>query len=87
MATLMLENGADIRFIQQMLGHAMLSTTEIYTHVAIHRLKEIHTATHPARLRRADGDNETDDPDAAASTAQDVLNELKREADEDGEEA
>ncbi len=52
MATLMLENGADIRFIQQMLGHAMLSTTEIYTHVAIHKLKEIHTATHPARLAK-----------------------------------
>ncbi len=49
MATLMLENDADIRFIQQMLGHAMLSTTEIYTHVAIHKLKETHTATHPAR--------------------------------------
>jgi len=49
MATLMLENGADIRFIQQMLGHSMLSTTEIYTHVAIHKLKEIHTVTHPAR--------------------------------------
>ena len=52
MATLMLENGADIRFIQQMLGHSMLSTTEIYTHVAIHKLKEIHTATHPARAER-----------------------------------
>lgn len=51
-ATLMLENGADIRYIQQMLGHAELSTTEIYTHVAIHKLKEIHTATHPAKLRK-----------------------------------
>ncbi len=50
MATLMLENGADIRFIQQMLGHSQLSTTEIYTHVAIHKLKEIHTLTHPARI-------------------------------------
>jgi integrase/recombinase XerD len=50
MATLMLENGADIRFIQQMLGHAQISTTEIYTHVAIHKLKEIHNLTHPARL-------------------------------------
>jgi len=48
MATLMLENGADIRFIQSMLGHAQLSTTEIYTHVSIRKLKEIHTATHPA---------------------------------------
>lgn len=53
MATLMLENGADLRFIQQILGHAQLSTTEIYTHVAIHKLKEIHTATHPARLPEA----------------------------------
>lgn len=50
MATVMLNNGADIRFIQQMLGHAQLSTTEIYTHVAIHKLKDIHTLTHPARL-------------------------------------
>jgi integrase/recombinase XerD len=47
-ATLMLEGGADIRFIQQQLGHAELSTTEIYTQVAITKLKAIHTATHPA---------------------------------------
>lgn len=47
-ATLMLEHGADIRFIQQMLGHADLSTTEIYTQVSIAKLKEIHTLTHPA---------------------------------------
>ncbi len=52
MATLMLENGADIRFIQQMLGHADLSTTEIYTQVSIRQLKQIHAATHPARLER-----------------------------------
>jgi integrase/recombinase XerD len=50
MATLMLENAADIRFIQQMLGHAELSTTQIYAHVSIRKLKEIHSATHPARL-------------------------------------
>jgi integrase/recombinase XerD len=49
MATLMLENGADIRFIQAMLGHAELSTTQIYTQVSIRMLKEIHTATHPGR--------------------------------------
>jgi integrase/recombinase XerD len=51
MATLMLENGADIRFIQQMLGHADLNSTQIYTHVSIQKLKQIHTATHPARLQ------------------------------------
>ncbi|HXO34177.1 MAG TPA: tyrosine-type recombinase/integrase, partial [Candidatus Acidoferrales bacterium] len=53
MATLMLEGGADIRYIQQMLGHADLSTTEIYTHVAIRKLQQIHAATHPgAKLGR-----------------------------------
>ena len=52
MATQMLENGADIRFIQAMLGHADLSTTQVYTQVSIRQLKAIHTATHPARLGR-----------------------------------
>ena len=54
MATLMLENGADIRFIQAMLGHVELSTTQIYTQVSIVKLNEIHTLTHPARLRRVE---------------------------------
>jgi integrase/recombinase XerD len=52
MATLMLEGGADIRFIQAMLGHADLKTTQIYRHVAIRQLQEIHRATHPAKLPR-----------------------------------
>jgi len=46
-ATLMLENGADIRYIQEMLGHADLKTTQIYTQVSIRQLKRIHAATHP----------------------------------------
>jgi integrase/recombinase XerD len=50
MAKLMLEGGADIRFIQAMLGHADLRTTQIYTHVAIRQLQEVHRATHPANL-------------------------------------
>lgn len=50
MATMMLEGGADIRFIQQMLGHAKLETTQIYTRVAISKLKEIHARTHPGAL-------------------------------------
>lgn len=52
-ATHMLEGGADIRFIQALLGHADLSTTEIYTRVSVKKLKEVHSATHPARLERA----------------------------------
>ena len=50
MATLMLEGGADTRYIQAMLGHVDLKTTQIYTHVAIRHLQEIHRATHPAKL-------------------------------------
>lgn len=46
-ATHMLENGADIRFIQQMLGHARLDTTQIYTEVGILQLREVHARTHP----------------------------------------
>jgi integrase/recombinase XerD len=53
MATLMLENGADVRIIQAMLGHSNLQTTEIYTHVSIRHLKQIHEATHPARPGRS----------------------------------
>lgn len=49
MATAMLENGADIRYIQEMLGHADLKTTQIYTHVNPSKLKEIHSLTHPAK--------------------------------------
>ncbi len=60
MATLMLEGGADIRFIQMMLGHANLSTTEIYTHVSIGQLKDVHNRAHPgARLGHAALDEET----------------------------
>lgn len=55
MATLMLEGGADIRYIQEMLGHTNIETTKVYTRVAINQLKAIHTAVHPAaRLKRRD---------------------------------
>lgn len=49
-ATHMLENGADIRFIQALLGHADLTTTAVYTRVSIAQLKTVHEKTHPARL-------------------------------------
>ena len=48
MATLMLENGADIRFIQAILGHQSLETTQIYTRTSLRKLLEVHSKTHPA---------------------------------------
>ena len=85
MATLMLEGGADVRFIQEMLGHANLETTEIYTRVSIGKLKAIHAATHPsAKLERpvADANGRPDAP--ADDGREELLSSLAAEAaDED----
>ena len=51
--TLMLQNGADIRFIQQLLGHGDLNTTQIYTSVSIAQLQKVHALTHPAGSERS----------------------------------
>ncbi len=83
MATLMLQNGADIRFIQAMLGHADLSPTEFYTQVSIMKLKAVHEATHPARLRpRAGAGLDSEEADEAAAEA--LLAALDREGEDEG---
>jgi integrase/recombinase XerD len=82
-ATHMLENGADIRFIQALLGHAELSTTQIYTQVAIGKLIEIHAATHPARLERASAAGGAQATATADRDAQRLLAALDAEGDDE----
>ena len=79
MATLMLDNGADIRFIQAILGHADLSTTQIYTQVSIRKLKEIHALTHPADRPR----QQREHPDINDSDQDTLLAALAAEAEEE----
>lgn len=80
MATLMLEGGADMRFIQEMLGHAKLETTQIYTQVSIRKLIEIHAATHPgARLERPAAKGESDVPSEAAELMSSLAGEAAEE--------
>lgn len=82
-ATHMLEGGADIRFIQALLGHADLSTTEIYTHVSVKKLKEVHSATHPARLERSGDVDERGAQPGSENAAEALVAALDAERDED----
>jgi integrase/recombinase XerD len=73
-ATQMLENGADTRYVQALLGHEALQSTQIYTKVAIRKLKEVHTATHPSaklgkRASAAAAVGDDDDEDRTATPA------------------
>lgn len=89
MATLMLEGGADIRFIQVMLGHAEMSTTQIYTQVAIRQLQQVHANTHPGAARRIRNapavTNHNESAPTEASAADALLAALEAEYDADDE--
>jgi integrase/recombinase XerD len=82
MATLMLEHGADIRYIQQMLGHADLASTQIYTQVSIRQLQKIHAATHPgAQIEKAQASDQHQEQDEQLRA--DLLAALDAEAEEE----
>ena len=88
MATLMHENGADIRHIQALLGHEDIRTTQIYTQVAIRTLQQVHAATHPAAF--IDTDNApllptAQRPRPGDPTAAELMAALERDAEEDEE--
>ena len=86
MATLMLEGGADIRYIQQMLGHAELSTTQIYTQVSIRALKAIHTATHPGATNQPRHSADHDEDPERTDATEELLDTLDAEAAEEHDE-
>ena len=83
MATLMHENGADIRHIQAILGHEDIKTTQIYTQVAIRALQQVHAATHPAAMLEP---GESASFKVADADAEALLAALEKEAEEDQEE-
>ncbi len=70
-ATLMMEAGADLRSLQLFLGHCRINTTQIYTHVSIQRLQEVHRKTHPATPNQSKGNNTLPDDSKGNSPADD----------------
>jgi integrase/recombinase XerD len=87
MATELLKGGASIRHIQEMLGHADLSSTQLYTHVSIEELRRVHGAAHPAASLRAGASEPrpASGPDAACGAElAELLAELEAQEPEHG---
>lgn len=82
-ATLMLENGVDIRFVQELLGHASIETTQIYTKVSIQKLKEIHRSAHPAERSWHQGATTGPPGEHHAELLENLVAQLAQEADDE----